>query len=57
VVHILREVYSINNYVSKPVMIDEYRERTEWELNKKDIATKAIEEFHQHHVETGDGGD
>ena len=37
-------------------LIDEYREKTEWDLNKKDVATKAIEEFHQRHVEDGSGG-
>ena len=32
-------------------LIDEYREQTEWDLSKKDVATKAIEEFHQRNVE------
>jgi hypothetical protein len=32
-------------------MIDEYREQVEWNVNKKDVATKAIEEFHQRHIE------
>lgn len=37
-------------------LIDEYRDQTEWNLSKKDVATKAIEEFHQKHVETKNGG-
>jgi hypothetical protein len=37
-------------------LIDEYREKTEWDLNKKDVATKAIEEFHQRHVVDDTGG-
>jgi hypothetical protein len=38
-------------------MIDEYREQTEWDLSKKDVASKAIEEFHQRHIADEDGGD
>jgi len=38
-------------------LIDTYREQTEWNLSKKDVATKAIEEFHQQHVEADNGGD
>lgn len=37
-------------------MIDEYRKQTEWDLSKKDVATKAIEEFHQRHVENDEEG-
>jgi hypothetical protein len=32
-------------------MIDEYRNQAEWDLSKKDVATKAIKEFHDKKVE------
>jgi hypothetical protein len=36
-------------------LIDEYRNQTEWNLSKKDVATKAIEEFHDTHVRDSKG--
>ena len=32
-------------------LIDEYRAQVQWDVSKKAVATKAIEEFHAEHVD------